>query len=250
MPEPYESIYLSPHFDDVVLSCGAQIFQHIRAGHSVMIVTVMAGDPPHQPLSDYAQALHSRWQINSKSVTARRKEDKAACALLGTEYLHWPIPDCIYRRNPESGEPLYISDDDIFGGIDPVEEYLLNTIKDQIENLPIYSQLVAPLSVGNHVDHQLVRKAAELAQDGSQLVYYEEYPYITKAKDQEMVFLTGRQGKSETIDLSNEAVRAKIQAIRCYQSQISTFYSDIQDFGQQITLHTLQVGGERLWRLS
>ncbi len=249
MTKPYDFIYLSPHLDDVILSCGAQIFQHVRVGQSVMIVTVMAGDPPYHPLSDYARALHQRWQIHSKSVAARREEDKTACAVVGAEYHHWNIPDCIYRRNPESGYSLYSSDDDIFGAIDPFENHLIRRIQDLVANLPKHHQLLAPLSIGNHVDHQLVRKAAELSEEKSRLKYYEEYPYITNANDKEIALLTGSQWRIETVAVAERALWAKIEAISCYRSQISTFFSDIQDISHQVCAYTDQEGGEKLWRI-
>ncbi len=247
--EQYDFIYLSPHLDDVILSCGAQIFQHVSIGRSVMIVTVMAGDPPDYPLSDYAQALHQRWQIVSKSVASRRDEDQTACAVVGAEYHHWNIPDCIYRRNPKSGYSLYSSDDDIFSAIDPIENHLISRIQDLIVSLPKHHRLIAPLSIGNHVDHQLVRKAAERAGGKSHLIYYEDYPYITNTDDKEIALLTGSHWKIETITVAKRAIWAKIEAISCYRSQISTFFSDIQDISYEVTTHTDQEGGEKLWRL-
>ncbi|MEZ4728018.1 MAG: PIG-L family deacetylase [Caldilineaceae bacterium] len=46
MPSVYDAIYLSPHLDDVALSCGGQIFGATRTGQRVLIVTITAGDPP------------------------------------------------------------------------------------------------------------------------------------------------------------------------------------------------------------
>jgi len=250
MPEPYHSIYLSPHLDDVVLSCGAQIFQQINNGHSVIVATVMAGDPPVQPLSDYASSLHRRWQVDSKSIALRRDEDIAACAVLGADYLHWPIPDCIYRRDPGTDLPLYTSDNDIFGDIDIVEKKLIGRIASLLRELPPHNQLIAPLTIGNHVDHQLVRGAAELVREKAQLRYYEEYPYISWVKDAEMDLLTGPEGKMETMPVSEEALAFKIEAISCYKSQISTFFTGIPDARQRVRSHTILAGGERLWSLS
>ena len=43
--------------------------------------------------------------------------------------------------------------------------------------LPAARQLVAPLTVGQHVDHKLTQLAAEEAFGSGVLLYYEDYPY-------------------------------------------------------------------------
>ena len=53
-------VYLSPHLDDAVLSCGGMIHRQAQAGERVVVVTVCAGDPPPGPLSDFARSLHER----------------------------------------------------------------------------------------------------------------------------------------------------------------------------------------------
>jgi LmbE family N-acetylglucosaminyl deacetylase len=83
------AVYLSPHLDDAALSCGGQIAQQTAAGLPVLIVTLMAGDPPARPLSPFAQQLHTRWQLHDAptAVAARRAEDTAACRHLAAEYV-------------------------------------------------------------------------------------------------------------------------------------------------------------------
>src|SRR5579859_6182124 len=116
-------LYLSPHADDVALSCGAQIATLIRNGERVVIFTVMAGDPPvgFTP-NDYTRALHERWKLDDHTVTeARRNEDLAAGKALGAEVKFGPYPDCIYRVDPKSNTPLYNSDQAIFNTIHPYD---------------------------------------------------------------------------------------------------------------------------------
>ena len=54
-------IYISPHFDDAVLSCGGLIFEQARQGIPVEIWTICAGDAPPGPLSQLAQDCHVQW---------------------------------------------------------------------------------------------------------------------------------------------------------------------------------------------
>ncbi|MBN2499463.1 MAG: PIG-L family deacetylase, partial [Anaerolineales bacterium] len=62
MPEEaLKLIYLSPHLDDVALSCGGLVWEQAQAGMAVEVWSVCAGDPPPGELSEYARSLHARW---------------------------------------------------------------------------------------------------------------------------------------------------------------------------------------------
>jgi hypothetical protein len=57
-------VFLSTHFDDVVLSAGGLVWELARLGERVGIWTICAGDPPAgKPLTEYAQLLHGFWDI-------------------------------------------------------------------------------------------------------------------------------------------------------------------------------------------
>ncbi|MDI9547964.1 MAG: PIG-L family deacetylase [Chloroflexota bacterium] len=245
----YDWLYLSPHLDDVALSCGGQIAQHVQSGQTVLIVSVMAGDPPEESVSGYAQSLHDRWLLATDAAAGRRQEDLEACRILGADALHWDVPDCIYRTHPQSGEPFYVSDDDIFGAIAPAEMELLDTLVSRMQTLPAHRRIAVPLTVGNHVDHQLVRLAAERCFGTAALDYYEDYPY---AQDDGAVAATiaAQAGvwRAEVTPLCAAALETKIAAIRAYHSQLSTFFADDADLREQVTRFAETVGGERLWR--
>ena len=245
----YDAIYLSPHLDDVTLSCGGQIFQATNAGQRVLIVTITAGDPPGSAVSGYAQSLHDRWALATDAVAARRAEDEAANAILGADTLHWALPDCIYRYHPTTGAPFYVSDPDIFGEVNPAELPVVATLSAQIAALPAHRQLYVPLTIGHHVDHQLTRLAAERAFPQAQLCYYEDYPYAQKPGALAQVIPPGDPTwQATTVPLMEAAIQAKIAAIAAFKSQFSTFFQDLADLERQIRTFTASVGGERLWR--
>ncbi len=81
----------------------------------------MAGSPDLTVDSPYVAALHSRWELAGDAAALRRAEDEEACRILGADFLHLAVPDCIYRLDPVTGAPLYVSDDDIFGEMQPSE---------------------------------------------------------------------------------------------------------------------------------
>jgi LmbE family N-acetylglucosaminyl deacetylase len=247
----YNAIYLSPHLDDAALSCGGQIFQQPQRGLRVLIVTIMAGDPAVSAVSKYAQSLHARWELVADAVAARRREDSAASQVLGADTLHWGVPDCIYRYHPETGAPFYVSDPDIFGEVHPAEMKLVNELARQLATLPAHDQIFVPLTIGHHVDHQLTRAAAELCFGAQRLVYYEDYPYAEQPGALETIIPVDRASwQAEVMPLGEADVKAKIEAIFAFKSQLSTFFDNRQHLEQRIHDFTATVGGERVWRHS
>ncbi|HEX6386766.1 MAG TPA: PIG-L family deacetylase [Anaerolineae bacterium] len=244
----YDAVYLSPHLDDVAYSCGGRIFTQTDAGQSVLIVTVMAGDPPSVPFSKFARLHHERWQLVADTAAGRRAEDVAACRILGADYLHWQVPDCIYRLHPETAEPLYVTRDDIFGAVHRAEAELLERLSQQMRELPGHGKLFVPLTAGHHVDHQLVRAAAE-RRFGKHLLYYEDYPYAQLPGALAAVIPPGSaEWRDEVLPLTEAAVQARVEAMAAFISQVSTFFTSRADLEEQIGDYVRLVGGEQVWR--
>lgn len=249
----YDHVYLSPHLDDVVLSCGGRIWQQTQAEAPVLVITVFAGSPaPSAPLSPFAQTLHARWGNPADAVAARRREDRAALSALGAEAAHWPYADCIYRQAPDGAFP-YASEDALWGPIHPAEQRLIEELAARMRDLAANEgTLYAPLAVGRHVDHRIVRQAAERAEKG--LIYYEDFPY---AEDRAAVAAalepSAGAWRQERVALSPQALEAKIAAIACYRSQVSTFWEAEDAMASHVRAFAERVGedgpAERYWRL-
>lgn len=244
MLNTYDHIYLAPHLDDVVLSCGGHIYALTQAGESVLIVTVTAGDPPRDGLPPFAQAHHDSWGLDHNAVADRRAEDRAACAILGADWSHLTVKDAIYRRAPASGEALYGNDVQLFGPVHSAETPLITTIAEALQVLPPAANVIGPLCIGNHVDHQLTRAAAEAAY-GNALAYYEDYPYVQWHGMGDSVDATW---VSETLPVSAEALAKKVAAIDAYVSQVDHLFTDSAEMSQRVGDYVKQVNGERLWR--
>ncbi len=242
-------IYLSPHFDDAILSCGGLIWQQAQAGQRVEVWTVCAGEIPAGPLTPFAQKLHARWGTGAGSVAARRGEDEAACRLVGAGWRRFTLPDCIYRRLPGSGEPLVRSEDDLWQPIHLAEMSRVEEIRDWITGglgaflPPVH--LVSPLTVGGHVDHQLVRAAAE-ALDAA-LWYYADYPYSANVTVEPRRWL-GDGYRVHSRRLSPAALAAWQAGISAYASQTSTFWKDDGELRQAIEAFARRPEGHSLFK--
>ncbi len=239
-------IYLSPHFDDAVLSCGGLIWEQARRGERVEIWTVCAGAIPPGPLTPFAAGLHERWGTGLASVEARRAEDEAACRAVGAVGRYFDLPDCIYRRLPGSGAPLVSQQADLWLPYPHEEEALVGRIAAWVEHaLPPRAHLVSPLAIGGHVDHRLVYAAANRL--NHPLWYYADYPYVAKEEFEPRRWL-GQGYCVHSRFLRPPALVAWKAGVAAYASQISSFWPGLEEMGRAITEYARTRPGHTLWR--
>lgn len=264
----YQHLYLSPHIDDVSLSCGGTIHQQRQAGESVITVTVCTAQPATQTFSAYVDWMHGIWGNLGEVVATRLAEDRASMAILGCDADYLPFSDCIYRGDPQAGEWYYTRDEELFGAIHPGDLPLANEIAEAVAAL-ISTQaetcIYAPLAVGHHVDHQLVHRAARrLRTQGYQVVFYEDYPYAdpkypySKHSAENEFPLTAALAASEDLrltprlqSLSEEDVRTKVESIRAYGSQMEMLFGGDALVANYVRDYVIRVGqgvpAERFW---
>jgi LmbE family N-acetylglucosaminyl deacetylase len=208
-------IYLSPHLDDAVLSAGGLIHDQADSGLTVEIWTFMCGYPPGGDISAFAEEQHQQWGFATatEAMLARREEDRNAAAVVGAKVLHFDFLDCIYRRGRD-GEWLYSEI-----SVPPHEQdsELPGQIAEAISaELTPDDVLVVQLSVGSHVDHVIVRQAAELL--GRPLLYDIDIPYLFYKPEE---FAPKSAGMKESTHFIAEAgVKAWQNAIFEYKSQV------------------------------
>ena len=250
-------LYLSPHFDDVALSCGGIIAQQRAAGERVVIATICAAAPNYAELSDFAAEQHQRWLARSQGqdpIALRRREDQAAAAQLRAELRFLNQLDAVYRRGSD-GVWLYDSEEAIFGPPHPADrDAWLRAELEQLAQKMRPTVIYAPLAAGGHVDHRRVRAIAEdwVAQ-GRPVLFYEDYPYIEKLRSLWEALNAPVAGTWERLPqfLTKEQADVKIRAVRCYESQLDVLFD--HDVGEHI-LAQLRLSGtpelaEVLWRL-
>ncbi|MBI5958650.1 MAG: PIG-L family deacetylase [Chloroflexi bacterium] len=249
-------LFLSPHPDDAVLSCGGLIYQLVQAGETVQVFTVTSGAIPPEVLGQpFVIELLARWQLGADPIAGRQAEDVAALAVLGGTMQFGSIPDAPYRLDAQ-GHQLYPDRDAIFGDLDS-RDPALNRLREITENCDPQAVIYAPLGVGHHVDHLLAQKAILVWLESFPEVaffFYEEYPYCAEGDDriQAARAILGRPTQPIIHLLDQAAIEAKIQAIACYQSQISTFWSSPAAMAEAVQHYAVQVGqgsyAERVWK--
>jgi len=257
---PVAHVYLSPHLDDAVLSCGATIARQVASGVAVEVLTLFAGQPQLDTLSTYARQLHVASGDSPDMVGTRREEDAAACRLLAAGFLHLDYLDAPYRRDPDSGTPLYTSDAELLGWHPhPADQglvaELVGTIASRYEGGPAL-RMYAPLGAGGHVDHLAVRAAAlELQRCGFGLAFYEDYPHVQDGHGLVRALALPHAGGwvAELSELQDSHVLAKCKAIACHESQIPVLFGDGEEMIRSVRSYMDLTGGsagyaERFWK--
>lgn len=237
-------IYISPHFDDAVLSCGGLIWEQAQKGIPVEIWTICAGDAPLGPLSLLAEGCHQLWGIKSAIdlVAARCIENQAAAGLVGAETVNFSIPDCIYRRSP-AGELLYPTE--VFVPIHPIEKDLAADISTALASeLQTGDMVVCPLAIGGHLDHVLTRLAAERL--GCPLGYYADIPYLINHPEMLVPATSGMQGTLYPV--TKKGLRGWQKGIAAYATQILMLFETGEKMREAVSLYWENQRGIQLWR--
>jgi LmbE family N-acetylglucosaminyl deacetylase len=223
-------IVLSPHLDDAALSCGA-LMMHAVQHTSVTVVSLFTegGEPPytlsgrrylHQMGVRSAQALYQR----------RRTEDQAVWEPFGIRCVHAGFTDALFRRHarPRTGllrarllpelthiYPTYRIHI-IAGHVAAADAGTLRDVCDVIQRLVSSGPgvVLAPLGVGGHVDHVLVRSAAECS--GSPVVYYSDVPYNRRHPVHDAFIRRNGLVESRWYALAE----AKAELVRAYGTQV------------------------------
>ena len=240
-----EWIYLSPHFDDVALSCGGLVWELVKSGDEVSVWTICAGEPPPGPISQFAQSLQERWDTGQDAVSIRKVENLRSCQIMGATPIDFSIPDAVYRCSPVDGAPMYVSDADLFAELRPEEIQLVESLMIELDKtLPPDCELVCPLALGGHVDHRLVRKAVE--ELGRAVWYYADFPYLIDLDEtpieQEL------EMSHKFFPISERGLTAWEASVAAHSSQISTFWSSASQMQEAVRAYWEPVRGLRLWR--
>ena len=233
LAQPDRHIFLSPHYDDIALSCGGTAALLSASGRTPEVALIFGDHPdPGQPMTAFADGMHRDWGLSANEViSGRRSEESVASQVLGTCDRYLPFRDAIYR-----GE-RYISDDHLFGEVHSDEADLAGLIIDELRlsaDGHARARIYAPLAIGHHVDHQHgYRAGMELLERGWQVWFYEDLPYGLKPEH-----VTKRIAEIESdglragprVDVSS-VWGLKIDAIMAYPSQFHTIFQQYVGVG-------------------
>lgn len=238
------TLVLSPHLDDAVLDCWGEL----ASGDAVRVVNLFAGVPPAGtavPLWDRITGASD----SSARVRERLAEDASALALAGREPTNLPLLDSQYPR-PERPGP---------GDLD--RELAARLAGES------FARVLAPAAIGGHPDHLLARRYARvLARAGFAVTLYADLPYCVAHgwpgwvdgrgddpyRDVDAFWSSFLAGVGElgqlraarVVRLDDAAAAAKLEAIRCYRSQLPALSAGARGLLEDPEIHRYEVSWE------
>jgi LmbE family N-acetylglucosaminyl deacetylase len=166
--KPYSHIYVSPHMDDAVLSCGGRITMQIERGERVLVATAFteAGD---------GKRSSKRLNAPASALSQRQKEEEEALGRLGADFILLGYRDGLFRqRLPLLRYGLHLRAPARFAS-------LLGALLSDLEKICTAAachNLYLPLGIGQHIDHHLVFLTGEdMSRKGIDVSFYEDIPY-------------------------------------------------------------------------
>lgn len=185
------SLFISPHYDDAVFSCG----KLIAIMEEPTVLTVFGGMPKNKEVCT-AYDQKSGFNSAEEAIIARRGEDSVALTTIGAKQVWFDVPDNQYSEERDYEEVVH---------------WLTRAFKD-------YAEVFIPLGL-LHPDHiitgELLRGMVDDKRDYyvyMDMPYYVDNPEIAvdqlrKLPSAEYTFRGGDLGK-------------KMLAISCYRSQV------------------------------
>jgi LmbE family N-acetylglucosaminyl deacetylase len=181
-------LVLSPHLDDAVLSCCA-LLSSIGSRTRVIVATVFTAVDGRTWSIPARRFLRTCGTADAHALYAdRRVEDVAVVNGLGMDHLHLGYVDALFRRcggwGPRGRLAVYptFRFDAQVGRVARADDALAAALDARLAQLVDDVRpgcVVAPLGVGRHVDHLLVRDAARrlASTTGVRVVHYSDFPY-------------------------------------------------------------------------
>lgn len=198
-------VAVSPHLDDAVMSLGSALAQAVQAGARVEILTVFS-DIPSSSAAASSWDSECGFATEGEAATARREEDRRACAVLGAEprWLNFGA-ECYERRG---------NDDDIY---DAVTSAIRGADAVLVPGFPLA-----------HADHECLSKLLlEKGIDSPRIGLYAEQPYtFTQCKTPSastpspLEPVIGATGTWTRMRTDRAFWRTKYRAVRSYRSQL------------------------------
>ncbi len=242
-------LFLSPHLDDAVLSCGALIEAQAQ-GREIIVATIFteatsAASTPaaSTPVASTRAARSFMRQCTISNAgelfAARRAEDRAVLQEMGVQSIHLGEVDALFRRRrkpamlgssawerllPELTHryPTYRLDI-AMGRISRGDQGLIRQLRSNVAQLMAHTKaelLFCPAGVGKHVDHLIARDVGK-SHPGN-LVMYSDFPY-------DLVVGPDERHMSEMGFVSwtwDSGIEGKTQRIRQYASQADALFPE------------------------
>ena len=220
-------IFISPHFDDAILSCGSLIAQlNGKVDITVINVFTKAHGNPYT-LSAKKFLMDSKYTDAEKLYEDRKREDAKAFSSFNVRIINLDLEDALFRqKEKKTFFGRYVAEFDhhyptyqfhITKAISP-DDSSLKRLEKRLETFNTSKYLVfAAYGIGNHADHQIVRLASESVLN--RYILYSDFPYNVRMRSFGIGF---KKGEEFRLDPDMEK---KTRLIKTYETQFAGLFN-------------------------
>lgn len=226
------ALFLSPHLDDAVFSCGGLAALLADAGWETVLATAFTRSVV--PATGFALAcqLDKGLPPDIDYMALRRAEDLVAGGILGFDEVLWlDLPEAPHRG--------YHSAPALFGAMLPGDDPGLAPILAHLVAHHAPDLVLAPQGLGNHVDHRVMIAAVQQAAPAGRVLFYRDTPYAMRDPD-----AAGDLGSLplRTVPIG-AALDRKVAAAQAYSSQVGFQFQGAEAAGVALRAFALREGG-------
>lgn len=216
-------IFISPHLDDAILSCGNLIYELNKRGKKIIIATVFTEASKIESPQAKEFLNQCRYKNAQKLFKARKIEDLNVCRALGISSIHMGFIDAAWRES--NNKLIYTTNDKQYNGIISTKDKgVINKIRLKINKLVNKNYnilLLSPLGIGNHVDHLIVNKIVNKTKIDK--LFWEDFPYNTNRNN--IMMFRKRNKIYKPINFHYYLNKnTKLEAILKYKTQINVLF--------------------------
>ncbi|MEA2179630.1 MAG: hypothetical protein QOG77_2927 [Solirubrobacteraceae bacterium] len=237
--DPLHVLAVSPHLDDAAFSAGATLATLIAHGHRVTLVTAFTASVAHP--SDFALACQADLGVPAcvDVMAMRRVEDMEAAAHLGVQRLvHLPFAEAQYRG--------YDSPDALLGPLREDDD-VAPDLRAALDVLGSYDLILAPLALGDHVDHRQLRRAIGLPGrwddpepvrrfSRGPLALWRDTPHVLNGDDPPTP-------GDDAVVVSGDALKRKLAACACYTTTMDALFGGARRMREELSDLAFAEGG-------
>lgn len=235
LPNKSKNLYfVSPHLDDAVFSSGGLLSELSKKGYNITLINVFTKPSTGPYTLSIKKFLKSCGYTDAfKLYKDRISEDHDVAKKLGIKVINLNFIDALWRKKnlkfpfnmfakiiPEMGYIYPIFRFAIAKGkIDKRDKKLITNVELKIKKvIKKQSVVFAPMAIGNHPDHQIVRNVSQKL--FKQIIYWADYPYI-KNSDADKNFIKNNHLAIHNLKINTSK---KNELVNMYKTQIKAMF--------------------------
>lgn len=230
------ALFVSPHLDDVVFSCGGTLAAMADRGWHTIMATCFTATVSAPTGFALACQLDKGLAPDVDYMALRREEDRHAAEILGVGSVRWLDLQEAPHRGYASAPALFaeLHDDD------EVWRELAAQLAALIEQTAP-AQIFAPQGLGGHVDHRQTIRAVQAVAADVPVAWYRDTPYAIR-NPAATPFVDAPE--AATVPIAATLDR-KIKSACAYTSQIGFQFGGADGVAAALMSFTAREGGER-----